>query len=234
MSSLPQPGHRYDFAVVGAGLAGCELALRLSAGGRDVLLAQGALDTLGTLYHPAVPAGAFPVGSVFAELAGAGEDGWTLHRRLKERLERTPGLHLLQSLVQGVSGEDGDFTLNTWEGPPLRARRVVLAVGAFLGARLTQGTFTSEAGRLGEVAYPELCRSLGERLPLETATRRAPAEAGGYTVEYRVIPIAARQGFALRGWPGAYALGACVSGEHSYASVLADAAALAAELLEGA
>src|SRR6476661_6508088 len=103
--SRPQPGHLYDVAVVGAGLAGTELAWRLALAGRDVLLVSQALDHLGTLYQPTTGGADFPPDSVFAlvqRCVAPDTDGWTFHRNLKAEIEATSGIHLLQSTVTAL------------------------------------------------------------------------------------------------------------------------------------
>ena len=235
--SRPQPGHLYDVAVVGAGLAGCELAFRLAQGGQDVLLVSQALDHLGNLYAPTVQDAAFPDGTLFADVAASilpGTDGWVFHRALKARLEGTSGIHLLQSCVTALDEEEQDGTVNlsTWEGPPLRARRTVLAVGAFLKARLLVGSGMEDAGRLSEVAYDFLADDLAARgVWLQPAERATQDLDPPYEVRFLTVPQAELDGFRLRRSDHVYALGQMTGGPHSYATVLTAAAQLAAELL---
>ena len=245
--SRPQSGHLYDEAVVGAGLAGCELAYRLARGtanqpGQDVLLVSQALDHLGNLYAPTVTGADFLPGSLFAEVAehlAPVTESWPFHRALKARLEDTSGIHLLQSCVTALDEEAGVVTLSTWEGPPLRARRVVLAVGAFLKARLLIGDSMEDAGRLSEVAYDFLAEDLAARgLWLQPSERSAQHAEPPYEVRFLGVPAAELDGFLLRRTDSVYALGQMTlrpGGEpHSYSSVLQDAATLADELLGAA
>ena len=244
--SLPQPGHLYDVAVIGAGLGGCELAYRLAGAGQDVLLVSQALDHLGNTYAPVVQPSDFAPGSLFGQVAaqldiqGEGEGGWAFHRGLKERLERQSGIHLLQSCVTGVQeqgAQEGGLQvrLATWEGPALRARRAVLAVGAFLKARLLIGDSMEDAGRLSEVAYDFLADDLAAQgvwlLPFE---QRTMPPAAPYEVRFLTIAAQEREGFRLRRFDAVYALGQVAPGSTppSYASVLQDAQLLAAELLD--
>jgi len=245
--SRPQPGHLYDVAVVGAGLAGCELAYRLAtetaAGpGLDVLLVSQALDHLGNLYSGSLEGAAFPPGSLFAEVAAQiapATDGWAFHCALKAKLEDTSGIHLLQSCVTALTEEADVVTLSTWEGPSLRATRAVLAVGAFLKARLLIGDSMEDAGRLSEVAYDFLADDLAAwglwLQPAERRTQDAEASAGpAYEVRFLTVPEAEQDGFLLRRCDAVYALGQMTARPgglaHTYASVLEDAARLAAEL----
>lgn len=226
--SLPQPGHLYDVAVVGAGLAGCELAWRLAGRGRDVLLVTQALDTLGNLYGP--PPADFPSGSLYARALERrpGQDGWALHRSLKEEIEGTDGIHLLQSCVSGLrAGET--VTLATWEGPPLRARAAVLAVGAFLHARLRVGAVEEEAGRLSEVAYDFLADDLlAQGVTLDCREDEVPGEGAqpAYRVRHAVLAESELEGTRLARLPGVYALGRCCPGAWDYARCLVAAAEL--------
>ncbi|WP_370657323.1 FAD-dependent oxidoreductase [Deinococcus sp. KNUC1210] len=202
--------------MVGAGLGGCELAWRLAGAGQDVLLVSQALDHLGNLYAPDVQDAAFPADSLFGEVAAALApltDGWAFHRALKERLERQDGIHLLQSCVTGLEEDGQAVTLSTWEGPPLRARRTVLAVGAFLKARLLIGDTMEDAGRLSEVAYDFLADDLAAQgVWLVPAERSALHEAQPYEVRFLTIPAGERDGFQLRRFDAVYALGQVVPG----------------------
>jgi tRNA U34 5-carboxymethylaminomethyl modifying enzyme MnmG/GidA len=244
--SQPQPGHLYDAAVVGAGVAGCELAYRLARAGQDVLLVSQALDHLGNLYAPTTEGAEFPGDSLFGEVAAEimpQQGGWVFHRALKARLENTTGIHLLQSCVTGLYEDAGVVTLSTWEGPALRATRVVLAVGAFLKARLLQGESLEDAGRLSEVAYDFLADDLSAQgmwlLPAERRTQGSDSDAQpNYEVRFLTLPPTELDGFALRRSDAVYALGQMTvrpdHSDHTYASVLHDAAALSRLLLNRA
>lgn len=238
--SRPQPGHLYDVGVVGAGLAGYELGWRLARAGLDVLLVTQALDHIGNLYQPDIAGASFPAGSLAEEVAAElapRTDGWSFHRLLKARLEATDGIHLLQSCVTGVEEEEdtegGIVTLSTWEGPPLRARRAVLAVGAFLKGRLLVGNSMEDAGRLSEVAYDFLADDLAAQgLWLQPAGAVATVPgASDYEVRFLTLPGGELEGFRLRRFERVWALGQVTAGTHTYGSVLEDAARLASELL---
>ena len=234
--SQPQPGHLYDVAVVGAGLAGTELAWRLAHAGRDVLLVSQALDTLGNLYQPTIEGAEFPAGSVFAQVAAQmapDVDGWTFHRLLKAEIEGTSGIHLLQSCVTALDETEEQVTLSTWEGPQLHAQTVVLAVGAFLKGRLLIGDTMEDAGRLSEVAYDSLADDLTmSGVWLVGAEQTAPAAEGApdYAVRFLTPAPSELDGFRVNRLERVRMLGRCTPGEHTYASVLADAARLAGEL----
>ncbi|MVN87721.1 FAD-binding protein [Deinococcus sp. HMF7620] len=235
--SRPQPGHLYDVAVVGAGLAGTELAWRLARAGQDVLLVSQALDHLGNLYQPTTAGAVFAPGSLFEEVRLAlapDTDGWTFHRHVKARIEETAGIHLLQSTVTALDEDEATVTLSTWEGPPLRARLCVLAVGAFLKGRLLVGDTMEEAGRLSEVAYDFLADDLARSgVWLVGAERRAEGEGvePPYDVRFLTPAPGELDGFRVGRLDRIRMLGQCVPGDHSYASVLTDAARLATDLV---
>ncbi len=247
--SQPQSHHLYDVAVVGAGLAGCEVAWRLARAGRDVLLVSQALDTLGNLYQPAddpqaIPQADFAPGSLFAQVrqnvaaAGGSLESWAFHRHLKAELEGTSGIHLLQSCITGLDETGDEVALSSWEGPTLRASKVVLAVGAFLKGRLLMGDTLEEAGRLSEVAYDFLADDLaahGLYLGYDSGSAQLSSapESAHYEVRFQVLTGGelADNGFALRRLDHTYALGRCVAGTHTYRSVLDNAASLVRLLL---
>lgn len=228
-------------AIVGAGLAGCELAWRLALSGRDVLLVSQSLDSVGNLYHATVDFEFAPSSLFEAARKRALPDrtNWALHRQVKYTLEATPGIHLLQSCVSALevgaapSSAQGPHRLRTWEGPSLNARAVVLAVGSFLGARLLIGAVEEEAGRLSEVAYDFLHQDLARQgLQFEEREDDAPGEAGGLPYRVRYLTFAPQElsGFRLARWPEVYALGRCLPGDLDYAGTLDQAARLAREL----
>jgi glycine/D-amino acid oxidase-like deaminating enzyme len=241
--ACPAPGRDpgYDVAVVGAGAAGCEAALRLARGGREVLLATTSLDTVFAAPVERVPQEALGVG-LGAELRArlpAAPDGtvasWELHAAAKYRLEATRRLHLLQSSVDALLVEDGVVTgVETWEGVPRRARRVALCVGAFLRARLTVGVATERAGRPGEMAYDELADDLaarGVRL-VEASARGGGDGRPAWTLSFLRIAGDEREGTRLPRLPGLHAAGACVHGDLRYDEAASEGAALAAAIEE--
>lgn len=235
--SQPQPGHLYDVAVVGAGLAGTELAWRLARAGADVLLVSQALDHLGNLYAPTIDGADFPDGSVFAQIRdqlAPDTDGWSFHRQLKAEIEGTSGIHLLQSTVTELDEAEDGVALSTWEGPKLHARQVVLAVGAFLKGRLLIGDSMEEAGRLSEVAYDFLADDLarsGVFLIGSEATAAAVEGAPPYDVRFLTPAPGELGGFQLTRFDRVRAVGRVLPGPCSYRSVLEDAARLSDELL---
>lgn len=235
--SFPHTGFTYDLAIVGAGLAGCELAFHAARAGLDVLLVSQSLDSVGNLFHARVGE-SFPENTLLERAriqAGEQADVWALHRAVKFLLEATPGIHLLQSLVVGLERTDATLKLETWEGIPRLSQKVVLAVGSFLEGRLEIGDSVEDAGRLSEVAYDDLYLNLLERgFEFESLEQTAPTPGGAlpYSVRFKVFAPSELEGFKLNRLEGVFALGRCTPGEHTYSSVLIDAHQLLKELVK--
>lgn len=225
MSNAPS-GRRYQLIVVGAGLAGSEVAHHAAEAGLDTLLVTTSLDTVcnldvaGAVLTP--PAGTL-LADLYAETADPGgyATTWDLHRAAKRRLEETPRLHLLQSNVDALDVRDGVVRgVRTWEGVPRSGDRVVLCVGSFLRARLRLGRLTESAGRLGEMSYDELHDDLerhGFRLRELQLDTPATAERPGYRVACRVVaPDEVTADLRLPRLAGLHGAGLCVAGPQSY------------------
>ncbi|RDI95192.1 FAD-binding protein [Meiothermus sp. QL-1] len=222
----------YDVLIVGAGFAGSEAAYALAQKGMRVGLLTTSLDSVYLPFTPVYPP--FPAGSLLAEVGEAGLKGWALHSRAKYRLENHPRIHLLQLSVTQLWLEGWRVVgVRTWEGPSKSAPRVVLAVGSFLSPRLYIGDVAEEAGRLSEVAYPDLYQHL-----LELGFAFVPQEAAvppqedtpGYRVVYQVFAPGEWEPatFRLPRLEGLYAVGLCVLGQGTYAQMAEEGMRLAA------
>jgi tRNA U34 5-carboxymethylaminomethyl modifying enzyme MnmG/GidA len=125
--------------------------------------------------------------------------------------------------------------LESWEGPRKTAPKVVLAVGSFLNPRLHIGQVVEEAGRLSEVAYPDLYQHL-QQLGFAFSTYRAevPAQGGtpGYRVEYAVFAEGEWEPSNMRlvRLEGLYGVGLCVLGQGTYAQMATEGMRLASLL----
>lgn len=220
--------------IVGAGFAGSEAALALARKGFRVGLLTTSLDSV---YVPFTPVQApFPGGTLLAEVGEDGLAGWALHSRAKYKLENQPYLHLLQLSVTGLLLQGQRVVgIESWEGPRKTAARVVLAVGSFLAPQLYIGSVVEEAGRLSEVAYPDLYLHL-QRLGFAfTAAEAEVAEQSGtpgYRVAYQVFAGSEWEptSFRLSRLEGLYAVGLCVLGEGSYGQMAEEGLRLAERL----
>lgn len=219
-----------DVLVVGGGVAGCELAWGLARRGVPTTLLTTSLDTLYALPADAWP-GRPPSGTLWAEVAAEADDGegrqraGPLRRAAKRELERMPSLRVVQSNAVGLLRNDGGDVVGvrTWEGPPVRAALTALAVGSFLGARLTLGPVVEHAGRLSEMAYDDLrddLRDAGLRLHHHRIALAGDGSAPPYTVDHDVVhraelesPFDDGRRIAAAGrsrrWRGLWFVGAC-------------------------
>jgi hypothetical protein len=184
--------------VVGGGVAGCELAWGLARADVPTLLLTTTLDTLYALPADAWPARPPPTRCGRGRRRGGRRRGLQragpLRRAAKRELEREPQLRVLQSNATALwRSDDGAAVLGvrSWEGPARRAATTVLAVGSFLGARLTLGASVEGAGRLSEMAYDDLRDDL----------RGAGVGSAGARSAWRRRAHAALPGGARRGRP---------------------------------
>lgn len=225
----------YQVLIVGAGFAGSEAAFRLAQMGVRVGLLTQSLDSVMMPFLPPKPP--FPEGSLLARAYDPADSRlWAFHTRAKYLLENQPNLHLFQATATELLLEGKRVVgVGTWEGPPARASRVVLAVGSFLGARLGLGEAVEEAGRLSEASYPDLflhLQALGFRfLKRERAVPEAPGTPG-YTVSYHAFHPEEweEETFRLTRLEGLYAVGLCVR-EGEYALMSQEGLRLAEHLL---
>ena len=240
--SFPGPGHTYDVAVVGAGVAGSEAALACAKAGLDVLLVTTSLDTVYNLVGDGATLDP-PVGTLMMEIhEEAQEDGfvrtWACHRRAKYVLEHQRGIHLLQSSVSSLLVTDKEVSgVRTWEGVDRLAKRTALCVGSFLEARLKVGELTEKAGRLSEMAYGDLFEdlcSLG--FAFEEVGLEADPQNGSlpYTVNcQRFAPAERNERFGLGRIANLYAAGVCASGYLPYEEAAKEGKRLAGQIREG-
>lgn len=228
----------YDVLIVGAGFAGSEAAYALAQKGVRVGLVTTSLDSV---YLPFTPIrGPFPQGSLLALVGEEGLGGWELHRRAKYRLENHPQIYLLQLSVTRLMLEGSAVVgIESWEGPRKTAPKVVLAVGSFLNPRLLIGQVTEAAGRLSEVAYPELYQhlvQLGFEFTLQCAEVPERDGTPTYRVEYQVFADGEwdAPSFRLHRLEGLFGLGLCVLGYGTYAQMAQEGLRLAEALSQNA
>ena len=179
----------YQVLIVGAGFSGAETAFWLAQKGVRVGLLTQSLDAVMMPFLPPKPP--FPPGSLLERAYDPKDERvWAFHARAKYLLEGLRPLHLFQATATGLLLEGNRVVgVRTWEGPPARGEKVVLAVGSFLGARLFLGGVVEEAGRLSEASYPDLLEDLS-RLGFRFVEREGEVPETPSTPGYRVRYLA--------------------------------------------
>lgn len=183
--------NRFDIIVVGGGHAGCEAALAAARMGCEVLLFNINLDAIALMScNPAIGGLAKgqlvkEIDALGGEM-GRITDQTAVHFRLlnaskgpavqssrfqcdkqlyrlamKSVLEKTPHLHLRQSLIDRLIVEDGRITgVEDQLGVFYGAGAVIITTGTFLNGLIHIGTTRIPAGRAGEMASLRLADHL--------------------------------------------------------------------------
>jgi tRNA U34 5-carboxymethylaminomethyl modifying enzyme MnmG/GidA len=233
-----QREHLYEVLIVGAGIAGTEVALACAKQGLDTLLVTTLLDSSYTLFTESAELKSFEEtfmqNALAAILDNQGQvKAWDLHRAAKYALEHTQRLHCLQSNVSGLIVKENTVVgVDTWEGVPRFAKRIALCVGSFLEARLTVGILQEKAGRLSEMSYDDLYHDLCSRGFQFEALKLGADIQPPYTVECKVFAqgeIDAEKFHAKR-LANFYAAGLCAFGYINYEQAALQGLKLAASL----
>ena len=184
---------RYPLIVVGAGHAGCEAACIAAAMGVETALVTMSLDAIAQMScNPAIGGLAKGhlvreidvLGGIMAKMADragiqfkmlnrargpavwsprAQEDKALYRQIVREHLERTPGVTLVQAQVVGFlvrSGRVHGVALH--DGGSIEADAVVVTPGTFMNGLMHIGDRTLAGGRVGEAASRGLSECLAE------------------------------------------------------------------------
>ena len=209
----------YDSVVVGAGHAGCEAALALARTGFSVALVTLNLDNIAFMAcNPSIGGTAKghlvreldALGGEMGIVADktmmqikmlnrgkgaavqslrAQADKNLYHRTMKQVLEQTENLHIVQCEVSEILTENGAVCgVRTTYGSILKAKTVVLCTGVYLNSTVLAGEWSQNAGPSGFAPATKLTESL---INLGFAIRRfktgTPARIDGRTIDFSVL-----------------------------------------------
>lgn len=171
----------YDVIVVGGGHAGCEACLATSKMGLKTLLITGNLNMVGSMpCNPSIggPAKGVVVREIDALGGYMGknadlcqiqtkmlnsskgpavralrfqEDKLVYMEKMKQHLEETTNLDLLEKYVEDILVEDSKVTgVLLEDGKKIEAKAVILTTGTYLDSRILRGHWTSKEGPDGQ------------------------------------------------------------------------------------
>ncbi len=209
----------YDSVVVGSGHAGCEAALALARTGFSVALVTLNLDNIAFMAcNPSIGGTAKghlvreldALGGEMGIVADktmmqikmlnrgkgaavqslrAQADKNLYHRTMKQVLEQTENLHIVQCEVSEILTENGAVCgVRTTYGSILKAKTVVLCTGVYLNSTVLAGEWSQNAGPSGFAPATKLTESL---IKLGFTIRRfktgTPARIDGRTIDFSVL-----------------------------------------------
>lgn len=181
----------YDAIVIGAGHAGVEAAHALATMGKSTLLTTLSLEAVAFMAcNPNIGGTAKghlvkeidALGGIMGEIADkatlqtrmlnlgngpavhslrAQVDKNLYHRLMKERMEKTPGLAILEGEVTEILVEDGAVTgIKTAMGDTYFTKAVVIASGVYLNSRIITGNYSRNTGPAGFMRSEGLTENL--------------------------------------------------------------------------
>ncbi len=211
----------YDAVVIGAGHAGCEAALALARTGLKTALTTINLDNIAFMACNPSIGGTAKGHLVRELDALGGEMGITAdkalmqikmlnrgkgaavqslrsqsdkrlyHSIMKQTLENTDNLSIIQCEVTDILTENGEVTgVATSFGSILKCRAVVVATGVYLNGKVIAGEWSQNSGPSGFAAATELTKSL---INLGFSVRRfktgTPARVDKRSIDYSKLEI---------------------------------------------
>lgn len=210
-----------DIAVIGGGHAGCEAALAAARLGMRCVLFTLSLDQIANMpCNPSIGGTAKghivrEIDALGGEMGRAADatflqsrmlnrgkgpavhslrvqsDRTAYHLYMKEVLEQTPGLDLIQAEVTAVHTENGAVSaVETAYGAVWRVRAAVIATGTYLGGKIHIGEYHEVSGPDGaHAALPlgECLRVLG--LPLRRFKTGTPARVHRDSVDFSSLEV---------------------------------------------
>ncbi len=213
---MPTLTEKYDVAVVGAGHAGCEAALACARLGLETIMFTVSVDSIALMPCNPNIGGSSKGHLVREVDALGGEMGRNIDKTfiqskmlnrskgpavhslraqadkaaysasMRQILENTPNLSIVQKEIADLIVEDGQITgVKTFSGGIYHCKAVVLCTGTYLKARCIYGDVSSYTGPNGLQAANYLTEALlrlGVRMKrFKTGT---PARIDGSTVDY--------------------------------------------------
>ena len=209
----------YDVIVIGAGHAGCEAALSAARTGCSTLLLTINLDTIAQMScNPSIGGpGKGQIVREIDALGGemgrnidetaiqlrilntkkgeavqayrAQADKKLYQQRMKNVLENTPNLEIVQDIVNELVVENGKVKgVITATSVFYKCKKLIITTGTFLNGYIHRGLFGYSGGRDGELASTSLSASLSKiGLKLGRLKTGTPARLNKRTIDYKIL-----------------------------------------------
>ena len=213
--------NHYKAVVIGSGHAGCESALALARMGISTLLITLNLDSIAFMAcNPSIGGTAkghlvreidalggemgvnadatllqikmlnLGKGPAVHSLRGQ-SDKAAYHRRMKQVLEQTENLHILQGEVKQLRVRNGKICgVKTDVGDEIECETVVVATGVYLSSRIIIGEFVKQSGPSGFYGAEGLSEELQQYgFDIRRFKTGTPPRVDGRTVDYEKTEI---------------------------------------------
>lgn len=211
----------YDIAVIGAGHAGCEAALAAARLGKKTALFTISLDAVGNMpCNPSIGGTAKghivrEIDALGGEMGRTADktmlqsrmlnrgkgpavhslrvqsDRVRYHQVMKQVVENTPNLDLIQAEVVNIKTENGAVSaVVTMLGAVYPVRAVIIATGTYLKGKIFIGEFSQESGPDGchpANALGDCLRGLG--LPIRRFKTGTPARVNRNSIDFSRLEV---------------------------------------------